>query len=453
MDPICMEVTLSISSSVEVSSSSAGHIGLSMVSGVISYSRVDPLASSGVCSLVGEPIPPQPEGWILGDCFGFSGERPWKLMDLNSRLSKHWMLNSDWRLISLGRGYYQILLKSPAEKNLVSSSSVIDPSISSVSSAVGVEHDSMTVVQGSSAVNQIRSLGPLSKSQVELCLIADSLWASRVKEVVRRSLWQSFRDMVSLVSSSWLVVRDFNMVMGAPEALGYRSLARDSCEDFRSMIEDCDLVDDVIPSLVTAIETAFLTSIPSVYAMDAAFTPGTDEFSSRFYQRCSDVISSDVVLTCIIDEDGGFLSDSTDFFPKGFLAPTHLLYTDDVLIFCRGTQKNLKNIIGAFEDYGDISSQLVNWSKSFIYFRSSVSPCRIGSLRSLVGMQIRQLPFSYLGVPFASGWLSSLLSLINRKLRNFLRTGTCEETKLVRVTWDCCCRPYSQVGFGLKDLG
>ena len=41
--------------------------------------------------------------------------------------------------------------------------------------------------------------------------------------------------------------------------------------------------------------------------------------------------------------------------PRGFLAPTHLLYADDVLIFCRGTQMNLKHIMGAFGDYGDIS--------------------------------------------------------------------------------------------------
>jgi hypothetical protein len=60
--------------------------------------------------------------------------------------------------------------------------------------------------------------------------------------VVRRSLWQSLRDMVSLVSSSWLVVRDFNAVLGAHEALGSHSPARGSCEDFKLMIEDCDLV-------------------------------------------------------------------------------------------------------------------------------------------------------------------------------------------------------------------
>ena len=50
--------------------------------------------------------------------------------------------------------------------------------------------------------------------------------------------------MVSLVSSSWLVVGDFNVVLGAHEALGSRSRSptRGSCEDFKSMIEDCDLV-------------------------------------------------------------------------------------------------------------------------------------------------------------------------------------------------------------------
>ncbi|KAK3225648.1 hypothetical protein Dsin_005510 [Dipteronia sinensis] len=50
-------------------------------------------------------------------------------------------------------------------------------------------------------------------------------------------------------------------------------------------------------------------------------------------------------------------------------------------------------------------------------------------------------------------WPSSLLRLVNRKLRNFLWTGSCEETKLIRVAWDRCCKPYSQCGLGLKDLG
>ncbi|KAK3230190.1 hypothetical protein Dsin_002071 [Dipteronia sinensis] len=50
-------------------------------------------------------------------------------------------------------------------------------------------------------------------------------------------------------------------------------------------------------------------------------------------------------------------------------------------------------------------------------------------------------------------WPSSLLRLVNLKLRNFLHTGSCEETKLIRVAWNRCCKPYSQGGLGLKDLG
>ncbi|KAI9198490.1 hypothetical protein LWI28_016785 [Acer negundo] len=246
---------------------------------------------------------------------------------------------------------------------------------------------------------------------------------------------------------------------------------------------------DVIPSLVTAAENAFLTSIPSVddihdavFAMDATSAPGLDGFSGSFYQRCWDVVGSDVVLAvqdffitgviflglnssfivllsklrdsisldqfrpikkcyrgnlamkidickdfdtldwcflCRVLQAFGFSSVFVDWInnilrssrlsvlfngvpegyfccsrgvrqgdplssllvcivedflsrllkrlvgssqimpissPMGFLAPTHLLYVDDVLIFCRCTQKNLKHIMIAFTDYGDISS-------------------------------------------------------------------------------------------------
>ncbi|KAI9154408.1 hypothetical protein LWI28_025962 [Acer negundo] len=118
--------------------------------------------------------------------------------------------------------------------------------------------------------------------------------------------------------------------------------------------------------------------------------------------------------------------------------------------------------MGAFRDYGDISGQLVNWDKSSIYFGSSISPSRIGSLQSLVGKSLSLAGRATLIRSVITGsfvhsfmiykWPSSLLSLINCKLRNFFWTGSCEETKLVRVAWDCCCRPYSYGGFGLKDL-
>ncbi|KAK3184762.1 hypothetical protein Dsin_032048 [Dipteronia sinensis] len=38
--------------------------------------------------------------------------------------------------------------------------------------------------------------------------------------------------------------------------------------------------------------------------------------------------------------------------------------------------------------------------------------------------------------------------MVTKKIRNFLWTGSCEETKLVRVAWNRCCRPYALGGLG-----
>ncbi|KAK2642070.1 hypothetical protein Ddye_023833 [Dipteronia dyeriana] len=59
---------------------------------------------------------------------------------------------------------------------------------------------------------------------------------------VRHVLLHSLRKMASSFSSSWLVVGDFIAVLGAHECLGSRSPTRGSCEDFKSMIEDYNLI-------------------------------------------------------------------------------------------------------------------------------------------------------------------------------------------------------------------
>ncbi|KAI9198847.1 hypothetical protein LWI28_023034 [Acer negundo] len=809
MDPMCMEAALSLSSPVAVSSTSTTQFGMSMVSGVNSSSRVVPLASGGVCSLVGELIPPQHEGDVsahlelcrnalIGHVVLSSGERPWKLVDLKARLSKHWMLNSDWRLISLGRGYYQILLKSPAEMNHVwgfdlvhlnpgilclqprvpdfkpslqkSTNAqldkatsdgdfghfthfarvLVDVDVSSMlptlvllerdefhNSFIDVEYDNLPafcstcssichlssscrwnksskvplssttkstqdiagdsrvfgddgfqpdvdghdsvvvhtsvgsnlISSSTSFVGLVLSSNPSSSTISTISEVASSSVPPMISQVLQISKDSGFDDGVTdsvLVSNSSVVDPSISYVSSdvifSSESYGYRQvrvheiLGNQSSEECfyrdRSRVRwlrdgdqntsffHASIKHDVIPSLVTAVENVFLTSVPSaddihdaVFAMDAASALGPDGFSSSLNSsfivllpKLRDSISVDqfrpIVLSnflfkisskiladrlarvaariisprqfsfirdrhiedCIaLASDcvnvlqkkcyGGNLAmkidirkafDTLDWFflcrvlqafgfsfifvdwidgilcssrlsilfngiperyfccsrgvrqgdplspllfgitedflsrlltrlvgssqilpissPRGFLVPTHLLYADDVLIFCRGTQKNLKHIMGAFRDYGNISGQLVNWGKSSIYFGSSISPSQIGSLQSLIGMQIGQLPFSYLGVPLFRGkprkavlrhiankilskfakwkgkflslashatlirsvitgsfvhsfmiykWPSSFLSLINRKLRNFLWTGSCFLLRIV----------------------
>ncbi|KAK2663243.1 hypothetical protein Ddye_001817 [Dipteronia dyeriana] len=169
--------------------------------------------------------------------------------------------------------------------------------------------------------------------------------------------------MISLVSSSWLVVRDFNTVLGAHEALGSRSPTCGSCEDFRSMIEDCDLVG--IHSYVSSADD--IRDMVFVIDVASALKPVIKNPELRgTSQRCWDV-------------------------------------KDDVMIFCKGAIKNLKNIMGSFKNYGDLSGQLVKWGKFFIYFGSPISPSWIGSFQSLIGIQIGQLPFCHLGVLLFQG--------------------------------------------------
>ena len=49
------------------------------------------------------------------------------------------------------------------------------------------------------------------------------------------------------------------------------------------------------------------------------------------------------------------------FAPVGMCAPIQFLYVDDVLLFCWASSQNLWVILDAFEFYGSLSGQHVNW--------------------------------------------------------------------------------------------
>ncbi|PON42859.1 Endonuclease/exonuclease/phosphatase [Trema orientale] len=53
---------------------------------------------------------------LIGRIFLSKGDSPWKLVDLKFKLQTVWSLSSLWRLISLGRGFFHILLSSEADK-------------------------------------------------------------------------------------------------------------------------------------------------------------------------------------------------------------------------------------------------------------------------------------------------------------------------------------------------
>ena len=47
------------------------------------------------------------------------GDKPWKLEELKPKLLLVWGLSNNWKLISLGRGYYNVILNSCSDKTVV----------------------------------------------------------------------------------------------------------------------------------------------------------------------------------------------------------------------------------------------------------------------------------------------------------------------------------------------
>ena len=50
--------------------------------------------------------------------------------------------------------------------------------------------------------------------------------------------------------------------------------------------------------------------------------------------------------------------------PQDFLTTSHILYADDIFVFCRADNKSLRNLSIFLKTYGDFSVQYVNNSKS-----------------------------------------------------------------------------------------
>ncbi|KAK2638106.1 hypothetical protein Ddye_025901 [Dipteronia dyeriana] len=317
---------------------------------------------------------------------------------------------------------------------------------------------------------------------------------TRTYASVCRELWRSLREMVGSFSFFWFLVGDFNTVLGAHKCLGSRSPDKGSCKDFKSMIEDCNLialpyrfsdhnslwiwlaesqtvikdhivrfylylfssdsaqndedlstVDDIVPSLVSQEANSCLVVIPStdvihdmVFAMNALSAPRPDGFSSRFFQRCWENVGKDVILTV------------QDFFQSGVVGPG--LNSNFIVLLPKMrdsiTVDQFRSImLGNFLRFLPIS-----WLTDKILFKFSKWK---GKSLFLAGQAtlIRSVNTSSIVHSFmVYKWLFSLTKMVTKKIRNFLWTVSCKESKLVRVAWNRCCRPYALKGLGLKDL-
>ena len=84
--------------------------------------------------------------------------------------------------------------------------------------------------------------------------------------------------------------------------------------------------------------------------------------------------------------------------PQGFLTLSHILYADDIFIFCRADNKSRRNLSNFLKTYGDFSGQYVNNSKSS-FFTMDNSTRFVTKIQRILSCSHGCLPFTYLGVP------------------------------------------------------
>jgi hypothetical protein len=187
---------------------------------------------------------------------------------------------------------------------------------------------------------------------------------------------------------------------------------------------------------------------------------------------------------------------------RGVDIPTHVLYADDIMIFCQGSKRNIRHLMRIFEDYDAVSGQVINKQKSKFY-TGAISNARYVVISNLLGFSPGSVPFTYLGCPIFTGrpkvihfqsiadkiklklssWKGSLLSIMGRVqlvksiihgmlvysfhvylwprsllkklekwIRNFIWSGDINTKKICTVAWKKVCTTYDAGGLDLRPL-
>ncbi|XP_074305761.1 uncharacterized protein LOC141640983 [Silene latifolia] len=176
-----------------------------------------------------------------------------------------------------------------------------------------------------------------------------------------------------------------------------------------------------------------------------------------------------LIMLCVTSPSYKLVVNGTSFgFFQGKrgLRLNHLLFADDLLLFCKGNEQSIMWILRSFATFSAATGLSLNKSKSKIYFNGVASPI-VKYILQVSGFHRGTLPFKYLGVPISAKKLTKHegMKLTDRIVARIRSWGTkhlsyagmltlfrkSEYQKPSSISWDTCCVPKEEGGLGIKD--
>ncbi|XP_026400560.1 uncharacterized protein LOC113296467 [Papaver somniferum] len=137
---------------------------------------------------------------------------------------------------------------------------------------------------------------------------------------------------------------------------------------------------------------------------------------------------------------------------RGGRQPSHLMFADDIFIFCNGNKRSLDNLMVMLGKYQSSSGQVVNIAKSKC-FVGGVTDTRKNEIANYLHMDLSAFPDN---MPVYNmsvyNWPKSVIKECEKIIRNFLWSADPAVKKLVTAKWDEVNSPISEGGMGLRRL-
>ncbi|KAH6815712.1 hypothetical protein C2S51_020532 [Perilla frutescens var. frutescens] len=90
-------------------------------------------------------------------------------------------------------------------------------------------------------------------------------------------------------------------------------------------------------------------------------------------------------------------------YVRGTAFPSHILYADDIFLFCQAKRANVKIVAKILTHYASLSGQHCSRLKSRVYFGKGVQPSVKATFDRRLGFTVGSFPTDYLGVPLFKG--------------------------------------------------